>query len=1242
MEKSNSQNSSDSIIEQKNTELNKLRLVFEQTPGAIFILDTKFRFEYVNPGYEKLSGFSKSELIGKSVAEIFQQTDYTEPREEIIRNMIAGTTWEGEMQTYRKDGSTYWATTVSSPFRNDSGHVEGYIIIQQDVSERKKIEIALRESEKFYRTLIESSMDAVSINQYGKFLLVNSAFCTMFGYTNEEIFNIEPKSFIAPEDRERVMDLHYKRMQGGIDKQHYTAYFLHKSGKRVLTELNATTVQVNGRNASFITMSDITERNEMENALRESQTKYKTLVENSHDGIMIVRDNRILFANDTICDMMGYCLADKSVDIIHPDDRHKMIAIGERRRNGDLSTIHESIRMLAKNGEIKECETTSTMIKFEGEWAAFYTVHDVTQRNRFEEELKDSEEKYRQLFAAESDAIFMIDAETGEILDANPATTSIYGYSHEELLKMKNTDISAEPEKTAVATKNNETRVNHRLHKRKDGTVFPVELSAGFTNFKNRKIQIVTSRDITDRIKAQEELAKSEQKYRELAEMLPLAVYELDVHGKPTYMNRTGLKLFGWDKNVASNMDASSFFSPEDKKLMQQRLEEEAKKMSSLDEPTDAEPSIPEEYTAISSTGEKIPVIIYGAPIIENGKAVGSRGVIVDISERKAMENALRESEEKYKTLIENSQDGIFAIIDDKILFANNTFCKLVGYTSDELYNKSAVSLVLPDDRAKGLAISERRKQGDHSTVNDIFRFVDKDGSVKEGDVFSSVMELNGQIVSYITVHDLTETRKIQEELIKSEQKYRELAEMLPQTVYELDLNANLRYLNKAGREKFGTAYETGDVSVFSIVVPEQLEQMKNNFSNVSFKSIPSKGNFYKLRQVDGQIFEAMISATPMIVDGKTIGQRGVVIDISDHVAMQNALRESEEKYRTLIENATDGIVIVQNGLLKFANQTMCDIMKYKLDELIEKPFLDYIDNADHELLNKFHNRRMNGEQFSNILRSQFIRKDGKLITVELNARTSNYNGSPAGFIVIRDITDRLKIENELQFAKNELEKLNSQLEKRVKESSKRLTEARTQLINLQKENLQSQYDVLKQQVNPHFLFNSLNVLTSLIKLEPDLAEKFSEQLSKVYRYVLENKDNELVDLQTELNFLDAYIFLLNIRFVGKLIVNLTIPNENRNDSIIPLAMQLLIENAIKHNVMSKSNPLIIDIFIDSNNCLNIINNLQERPSQIVSTGVGLKNILNRYQLLNLTAPVFEKTENQFIAKIQLVKSSNA
>jgi PAS domain S-box-containing protein len=379
-----------------------------------------------------------------------------------------------------------------------------------------------------------------------------------------------------------------------------------------------------------------------------------------------------------------------------------------------------------------------------------------------------------------------------------------------------------------------------------------------------------------------------------------------------------------------------------------------------------------------------------------------------------------------------------------------------------------------------------------------------------------------------------------------------------------------------------------------------------------------------------------MIFATPMFSEEKMSGIRGIVIDMTEYMAMEKALRESEEKYRALINNATDGIVITQKGLIKFCNPAMCEMMQYSQEELLEKPYLDYVLKEDHAVMTNFHKRRMEGENFTSIYRSQFIPKDGKIIVMELNARTSEYNGEPAAFIVIRNITERIKIEKELQHAKDELEKLNKNLEKRIEQSSFKLTEAHTQLIRLQKENLQSQFEVLRQQVNPHFLFNSLNVLTSLIKLEPDLAEQFTEHLSKVYRYVLENKDNDLVNLHTELDFLDAYVFLLHIRFMDKIIVKVDIVDEKKELLILPLALQLLIENAIKHNSMSKKNPLIIEITIDNENVLNVVNNLQERESHMVSTGVGLKNIEHRYHLLEMPAPQFIKTETKFIARIPL------
>jgi LytS/YehU family sensor histidine kinase len=171
---------------------------------------------------------------------------------------------------------------------------------------------------------------------------------------------------------------------------------------------------------------------------------------------------------------------------------------------------------------------------------------------------------------------------------------------------------------------------------------------------------------------------------------------------------------------------------------------------------------------------------------------------------------------------------------------------------------------------------------------------------------------------------------------------------------------------------------------------------------------------------------------------------------------------------------------------------------------------------------------------------------------------------------ITTEITEKKLAEQALIEAKLELELLNEKLEKTVEERTEKLTEANTQLLKLQKENLQSQFEVLKQQVNPHFLFNSLNVLTSLIKVDPDLAEVFTERLSIVYRNVLENKDKDLVTLGSEMDFIKAYVFLLDIRFSNKVFVNINIDEKDFDAYVVPLALQLLIENAIKHNTFRK------------------------------------------------------------------------
>lgn len=192
----------------------------------------------------------------------------------------------------------------------------------------------------------------------------------------------------------------------------------------------------------------------------------------------------------------------------------------------------------------------------------------------------------------------------------------------------------------------------------------------------------------------------------------------------------------------------------------------------------------------------------------------------------------------------------------------------------------------------------------------------------------------------------------------------------------------------------------------------------------------------------------------------------------------------------------------------------------------------------------------------------------------------------------------------------------------------------------MKSENMASQLNSLKTQLDPHFLFNSLNVLSSLIKRDTEKAEIFVEDFARVYRYVLEVKDEMVVMLNQELKFLEAYTNLQKIRFGNALQVSIQINPRPMILYLPPLSLQELVSNAVKHNEVSAERRLKIEIF-NEGDILVVRNNLQLRNEEISSTGVGLENIEKRYSLLSDKECSFEKTEDYFIAKIPLLEIEN-
>ena len=181
-----------------------------------------------------------------------------------------------------------------------------------------------------------------------------------------------------------------------------------------------------------------------------------------------------------------------------------------------------------------------------------------------------------------------------------------------------------------------------------------------------------------------------------------------------------------------------------------------------------------------------------------------------------------------------------------------------------------------------------------------------------------------------------------------------------------------------------------------------------------------------------------------------------------------------------------------------------------------------------------------------------------------------------------------------------------------------------------------AQFESLKNQLDPHFLFNSLNVLSSLIDENPDQAQRFTASMSKIYRYVLEQKDKELVTVEEEINFAKTYCDLLKTRFEDSVSFDFDVNEKDLKSYVVPLSLQLLLENCIKHNFATSSKPLHIKIYSENGN-LFIENNLQQREQVKESAGIGLSNIVQRYSLLTKQNVFIEKSATFFKVKIPIL-----
>ena len=398
--------------------------------------------------------------------------------------------------------------------------------LEKESIKLKKAEEELIESEEKYRNLVERANDGVIIVQDKIVKFINTRLAKMFGYTVDRMINTPFLDYVLPDDRPRIIDIHKRRVQGEDVPDIYEMLGLHKDGRSIDIEINSGMITYREKPAVLSFVRDITDRKRSEKALRGSEKKYRHLIESINDWVWSCDTDGIhKFSNTAVKSLLGYepqdIIGKSSFELIHPEDQDRVQNMFKEAVYRKKGWQEDAIRWFHKDKSVRFIESRAEpMLDDEGQLIGFYGIdRDITKRIHAEEALRESEDKYRHLFEMESDAIFLIRKRDGQILEVNAAGTELYGFSRKELIKMKNKDLSAEPDATQKATMEQKQRIPIRFHRRKDGNVFPVEITASHFNWQGEEVHIAAIRDITLRIEAEKENTKLEEQLRQTYKM---------------------------------------------------------------------------------------------------------------------------------------------------------------------------------------------------------------------------------------------------------------------------------------------------------------------------------------------------------------------------------------------------------------------------------------------------------------------------------------------------------------------------------------------------------------------------------------------------------------------------------------------------------------------------------------------------------------------------------------------------
>ncbi len=695
------------------------RIITEKVKDVIWTADLNLCPLFVSESVEHLLGYTSDEFLAKNVVELMT------PESIIISNKhlsealaIENTDSQDnpigfELELYCKDGSKVWVEVWNTFLRNEYGDIHSILGVARDITERKKVEEALRESEMQYRTLVEDSVEGISISVADPlhFVFVNPALAEMLGYSVDEMLSMNPsqvQEVIHPEDRDGFFKGFQETLQGISRQQRNTVRAIRKDGNVIWVELSASSVDHKGTPAVQGTFIDITEQKKSEELLQDREERYRTVLQSMQDMIFVYDKNNCysqIYANDEsllpapIKDLIGRSVT----DVMPPNMVEEHLQLISKIRNTGVSDSYT----YEIEHEGKHIWYTSILSLHEDGESIVSVARDITDRKFIELRLQESEEKFRRMTQTTPAAVFV--RLGGKFVYANETAGRISGYPLEDLVginvsKLVHPDQHSMVQELMNIRDRGGTDTFHFELKlvTKAGEIRWLDYWSSLIEYDGQNASIATAIDITEKKIVDDALRTSQALLAEAERIAHLGSWDWDVINDVDIWSEETLRIYGVDgENFTPTYEKFlQFIHHEDREAVRKAVQEAL---------NDGKPySINHRIVRTDGT---IRTVHEEGEVTYDDKGRPSRmlGTVLDITEQMDAEELQKKSELMYRTFVQNFQGIAYQRHIDhyKPLFYHGTVEQITGYTADDFVDGKVKLTDIVDEESLNVVIQE-------------------------------------------------------------------------------------------------------------------------------------------------------------------------------------------------------------------------------------------------------------------------------------------------------------------------------------------------------------------------------------------------------------------------------------------------------------------------------------------------------------------------------------------------------